>query len=129
MPPLPQFTFPLGGLLQMLMPGNCGILQRIVSTIVHILPHRVMDIANQPLVDGHSDKRREITLGCAVGRINRSGITELGHNVTLPNHQAVRVGPSIRHRPEQLTEHFLLIGKIHRLTRLLGFSKFNGRSE
>jgi hypothetical protein len=115
-----QGAFPLTRLASVVLPGDPGVVGRIVAAVLDISGHRVGDLAYPPAINGESQERGEIALGGTVGRIYALCVAELGDDVPFADHNAIDVAALGRHGPKQAAEHVHLVRQVLGHRRLLG---------
>src|ERR1044071_3853799 len=94
-------------------------MRRVVSAVVDVVPHRVVDVFNQLAVNGQSEQRGKKALGDAVGRINPLCVSPFGDDVTMTEDDAVCFSALFGDWPAQGAEGFPLGRKISRHFALL----------
>src|SRR4051812_47476155 len=80
----PKGPFPFALLLEMVLPGDLGVVRRIVTAIVNVASDGVVDVLNQIALHGQAANDREKTLGNAIDRIVGFGIAKLRDDVSVP---------------------------------------------
>ena len=102
-------AFPLALLLQVVLPGDLGVVRRIVAAIVDVFGDRIVDILDQPALDGQAAHRREEALGDAVDRIVGVYVAELRGDVAVAEDDAVGRGALFGERAEDCAERAHLV--------------------
>src|SRR5687767_2447658 len=47
----PHRAFPFALLLEMVLPGDFGVVRRIVAAVTYVFRHRIVDVFDQPSID------------------------------------------------------------------------------
>ena len=100
----PQRAFPFALLLQVVLPGDFGVVRRIVAAVVDVFRHRIVDVLDQAALHGQAADRGEEALGDAVDGIVGVDIAELRDDVAVPDDDAIGGRALFRQRPEHGAE-------------------------
>ena len=123
----PQLAFPLAGLAGVVLPGNEAVVGGVVAAVVYVLSHGVVNVLDEAAVEGDAQQGGKHAFGHAVSGVGPLGVAPFGHEVAVPQHEAVGGGPAGGHGPEQLAKNLLLGGEIGRhLGSFLGLGEGHG---
>src|SRR3954452_197055 len=84
----------------MAFPGDARTVRRVVAAIVDVFGDGIVDVLDQPALDGQAADCRDEALGDAVDGIVRVYVAELGCDVSVPDDDAVGGGALFRERAE-----------------------------
>ncbi len=76
-----EFTFPLALLLQVILPGDLGVVRGVVAAVVDVVGYFVVYVVDQALGDCNGRGGGDEALGNAVDGVACLDIAELDHDV------------------------------------------------
>ena len=97
-------AFPFRFLLEVVLPGDPGVVRGSIAAIVDIPGDGVIHVFNQTLGDSEATDGGEETLGRAINRVDGLHVAKGSDDVAVANDQTVRGSPLFGDWPQRATE-------------------------
>src|SRR5215471_426240 len=74
--------FPFAGLAGVVLPGDLGVVWRVVTAIGNVVLHWISNVLDQATVDCQTQQGGEVTLSNAIGGIDACRVSKLRYDVS-----------------------------------------------